>query len=385
MLCALLCACLLTGCGKTGEKKNTVTAAPTGQEAAGGQSGSGPANGQEAAGNPNDSAPADVQSGTGGQGDSQPTAAPTERPVSELEQFLAGYEVYEPGHYTFSVNEKEIVRSFNSNNLDFLCEAPDGSLYYVDPADEHLYHGGADGSERELISELNISGLQMSGDVLYFGAGSPRLVYRYLPEGEVEPLELAAGSFTVMPEGIYYCGTDGIYWYAFDTQSSEKLVDTGKYAPIWMTVSGTAIVYQLADESDPAFLKKGLVFCYTLEDKRTWFVMEKAFRATLEGNKLVYQNYDNGRLAWFDMENGEGGELASQSSTGILLGDTLYFIHLDGLYAWDMAEQTETKLWEMDAMPNYCYWTSDRVYAYTLDKRILFYEPETGSSGVWKE
>ncbi len=387
LLFLTLCLCFAAGCGEGTGKEREPDGVP------GTQNPDSPGSGSEAgrtesdpAGNGPFGEPVPGQpSGAGSflpEG-SKVTAEPAEPSPAEL--LKAEYSAYPFGRYIFPEDERQAEQNLNTINLYYLCEMPDGSVYYSDPADGRLYHSSADGRGRTQVSEGPMESLQARGDTLYCRDSESRLLYRYTPADGFEQLFEGAGCYAAAEQGIYYCGFGGVYWYSFESGGSEKLIDTGKYDPIWLTVSGTALVYQLTDPDDLSFLQNGLVFCHTLEDGKTWFLTERVWRAVLQGKTLVFQNYDTGRIALLDMETGERTQTPLNSESARFTGGTLYGLHEGSLYSWNAEEQLEAALWKAEGHPLYCYFTSRYVYLYTADKRILFYDMETGNDGVWKE
>lgn len=387
VLSLALCLCFAAGCGEgtgregepAGVQSTQNPDSPGGGPEAGREksdpAGSGPS-GEAAPGQPS-GAGASTPEGNG------ITAEPAE--LSPAEQLKAEYSAYPFGRYVFPEDERQAEQNLNTINLYYLCELPDGSVYYSDPADGRLYHSSADGRGCTQVSEGPMESLQALGDTLYCRDSETRLLYRYTPADGFEQLLEGAGCYAATEQGIYYCCFGGIYRYSFGSGSSEKLIDTGKYDPIWLTVSGTALVYQLTDPGDLSFLQNGLVFCHTLEDGKTWFLTERVWRAALQGKTLVCQNYDTGRIVLLDMETGERTETPLNSESARLTGGVLYGLHEGSLYSWNTEGGQETALWKVEGHPLYCYFTSRYIYLYTSDKRILFYDPETGNHGLWKE
>ncbi len=332
-----LCVCLLAGCG--GPRPEEKPAEP---QKDGGQSGNDSSKDKNDPGR---------NSGQNGSGEEKPTPAGS----PELVQLRTQYPKYEPGTYVFSDDPAQARRNLNLVGNGYLCEAEEGLVYYIDRADGMVYQSRTDGSERVLVSETGLRGLQETGGVLY-GADAANTLYRYLPESGLEPvMEQKVGDFIVSEESVFYCGADGIYRYNFADKGTEKLADTGKYTPVWMTMGPELIIYTLSSWEDPAFLQNGLVYCLSRKDGTVSLVAEKCYRATLLGNRLIFQSYETNGLVWMDMETGERTdvfwstgpdgeeyEILAATDKGVFVGEDLYFTVERRLERLEPAEKTET-------------------------------------------
>lgn len=308
------------------------------------------------------------------------------------QEWVAQFETFPFGSHPVTEATSAIIPNSNLCNLGYLCEAPDGTIYYSisTASGGTIYHANADGSQQTMIMDRRVHSLQFDGGRLYFWDEDTSLVCAYNPITQTTEtvFDTKVGHALVSDGRIYYCVTGGIYCFDQETGVAKLLTDTDAFLPVWTAMTEDVLIYVLVDETDPAMLSSNaLLFAYSFQEGKSYYLCPYAWMPLLAGSQIFYQNIKTAALESLDLNSGEIHSFNFHTSRPSLSENTLYFYQFEkgkpALKSCNLSTGETTICLELEETKqiNYLYQTDRCVYIFTADSKIYYYDKTNGSSG----
>lgn len=297
----------------------------------------------------------------------------------EAQNLILQYDAFPYNYLPVKSENSVLIANSNHSNLGFLCEAPDGTIYYT-KGDGVLYHSNPDGSNQKKIMEVSANNLQFQGNTLYFWDMIYCTPYYYkLDTGETGAvLNHTTGDFIVNESILYYASYGGFFAYDLETKTDTLLADTRDCLPIWMTKSDDIITFTLVNESQ-SLLSDTLLFAYSLKEKKLYYLGSNMWMPLLAENKVIYQDQNDAVLKSLDLDNGQIKEFSFHTCNPSINNNTMYYIESD-LMKFDFASGSSSLCLPLDFSREdifYIYQSKGYVYVFTTEA-IYCYNKSSG-------